>query len=114
MSKQRIVSTLAALSALAGFCLWSAVQAQTAATAAPPATVATVPGMPPVPDPKNVYSEVAAGKFSAAVLGDLERVYVPNLRSGDVYVVDPQAMKVVDRFKEFLDEVTPEDFASEG
>ncbi len=99
MSKQRIVSTLAALSALAGFCLWSAVQAQTAATAAPPATVATVPGMPPVPDPKNVYSEVAAGRFSPAVQGDLERVYVPNLRSGDVYVVDPQVMKVVDRFK---------------
>ncbi len=96
MSTQRFVSSLAALSALAGFCLWSAVQAQ---TAAPAATVATVPGMPPVPDPKNVYSEVAAGKFSPAVQGDLERIYVPNLRSGDVYVVDPQAMKVVDRFK---------------
>ncbi len=93
MSTQRIVSTLAALSALAGFCLWTAAQAQTVAAVTP------VPSMPPVPDPKNVYSEVAAGKISPAVQGDLERIYVPNLRSGDVYVVDPQAMKVVDRFK---------------
>ena len=94
MSTQRIVSTLAALSALAGFCLWTAAQAQTGATA--PA-VATVPGMPPVPDPKNVYSEIAATKMSPAVQGDLERIYVPNLRSGDVYVVDPQAMKEIGR-----------------
>ena len=63
------------------------------------AAVVTVPGMPPVIDPTNLYSETAAGKFSAAVRGDLERVYVPNLRSNDVYVVDPVAMKVVDRFK---------------
>jgi len=37
------------------------------------------------------------GQSGAA--GDLERIYVPNLRSNDVYVVDPVAMKVVDRFK---------------
>lgn len=60
--------------------------------------VVTVPGMPPVPDPRNLYSEVTAGKLSAAVTGDLQRIYVPNLRSNDVYVVDPVAMKVVDRF----------------
>ena len=30
---------------------------------------------------------------------DLERVYVPNLRSHDVYVIDPAKMKVVDKFK---------------
>jgi len=61
--------------------------------------VTTIPGMPPVPDPQNLYSEVAAGKIAAAVAGDAERIYVPNLRSSDVYVVDPAAMKVVDRFK---------------
>jgi YVTN family beta-propeller protein len=61
--------------------------------------VNTVPGMPPVPDPQNLYSEVAAGKIAAALAGDAERIYVPNLRSNDVYVVDPAAMKVVDRFK---------------
>ena len=61
--------------------------------------VTTIPGMPPVPDPQNLYSEVAAGKVAAAVAGDAERIYVPNLRSNDVYVVDPAAMKIVDRFK---------------
>jgi YVTN family beta-propeller protein len=55
--------------------------------------------MPPVPDPKNLYSEQAAGKVAPALAGDPARVYVPNLRSSDVYVIDPVSMKVVDRFK---------------
>src|SRR5262249_11464177 len=59
-----------------------------AASAAAPAAIATVPGMPPVVDPRNLYSEVSAGKLGAAVANDLERIYVPNLRSNDVYVVD--------------------------
>jgi YVTN family beta-propeller protein len=58
-----------------------------------------LPGMPPLVQPANVYSETAPGKLSPVVQGDLERVYVPNLRSNDVYVIDPAAMKVVDRFK---------------
>ena len=66
---------------------------------APAAAVATVPGMPPVPDAHNLYSENGAGKVSPALAGDLERIYVPNLRSADVYVIDPAKMKVVDRFK---------------
>jgi YVTN family beta-propeller protein len=61
--------------------------------------IATVAGMPPVVDPRNLYSETAAGRFSAAVHGDLERVYVPNLRSNEVYVLDPTTLKVIDRFK---------------
>lgn len=61
--------------------------------------VKVIPGMPPVPDPHNLYSETTAGKVASAVAGDLERIYVPNLRSNDVYVVDPSQMKVVDRFK---------------
>ena len=64
-----------------------------------PATVTTVPGMPPVPDATNLYSETATGKMSATVAGDLPRVYVPHLRSNDVYVIDPATLKVVDRFK---------------
>jgi YVTN family beta-propeller protein len=58
-----------------------------------------VPGMPPTTDSRNLYGDATAGKFSAAVAGDLERVYVPNLRSSDVYVIDPSTMKVVDHFK---------------
>ncbi len=67
----------------------------------PAATQALVllPGMPPVADARNLYSETIAGKVSATLRDDLARVYVPNLRSNDVYVVDPIAMKVVERFK---------------
>ena len=72
--------------------------AQPAAPASAP-SVATVAGMPPVPDPKNLYSEQGPGKVVPAIAGDLPRVYVPNLRGNDVYVIDPATMKVVDRFK---------------
>ena len=71
----------------------------TLAWAQAPATVTTVPGMPPVPDPSNLYSETAAGKMSPSVANDLPRVYVPHVRSNDVYVIDPATLKVVDRFK---------------
>jgi YVTN family beta-propeller protein len=58
-----------------------------------------VEGMPPVPDPTNLYSEIGAGKFSPAVQGALERVYVPHVQSDDVYVIDPATFTVVDKFK---------------
>jgi YVTN family beta-propeller protein len=67
--------------------------------AAAPRAVATLPGMPPVPDPANLYSETAAGRLSPAVAGALPRVYVPNLKSNDVYVIDPATRQVVDRFR---------------
>ena len=69
-------------------------QAQTAAPA-----VDVVPGMPPVVDRSNLYSEARAGNLSPAVGGALSRVYVPNLRSNDVSVIDPSTRKVVDHFK---------------
>ena len=69
-----------------------------AAPAAAPAIV-TVPGMPGVADPTNLYSETRADKVSAAVAADLPRVYVPNLQSNDVYVIDPATLKVVDKFR---------------
>ena len=61
--------------------------------------VATVPGMPPVIDARNLYSETGADRLSPQVRSDLVRIYVPNLRSNDVFVVDPAALKVVGRFK---------------
>ncbi len=64
-----------------------------------PAAVIVVPGMPPVMDPTNLYSEAAAGRLSPAVAGAMPRVYVPNVKSNDVYVIDPATFKVVDRFK---------------
>ncbi len=69
-----------------------------AAAAAQP-KLNVLPGMPPVPDARNLYSEVGPDRVSAVLKADPERIYVPNLRSNDVYVVDPNAMKVVDRFK---------------
>jgi YVTN family beta-propeller protein len=57
-----------------------------------------LPGMPPVVDPRNVYSESTAGKLSPATSGALARVYVPNVKSGDVYVIDPATFQVVDHF----------------
>src|SRR5438270_1250344 len=58
----------------------------------------TLPGMPPVVDARNVYSETTAGKLSPATAGALSRVYVPNIKSGDVYVIDPATFQVVDHF----------------
>lgn len=72
-----------------------------AATAATPpkAAVSTVAGMPPVVDADNLYSETRTDQFKAEVKNDLERVYVPNLRSNTVSVINPQTLKVVDTFK---------------
>ncbi|MES2049427.1 MAG: YncE family protein [Pseudomonadota bacterium] len=61
--------------------------------------ITTVAGMPPVINPQNLYSETAENKLSPAVKGDLERIYVPNLRSNNVSVIDPATMTVVDKFK---------------
>ena len=71
----------------------------TAATAPPMAPIQTVPGMPPVPDAKNLYSETTPGHMSPAARDHLERVYVPNLRSKSVSVIDPHSMKVVDTLR---------------
>ncbi len=69
--------------------------------AAQPGTraVDTIPGMPPVADPANLYGETRSDKLSPAVATALPRVYVPNLKSNDVYVIDPATLKVVDRFR---------------
>ena len=57
-----------------------------------------IPGMPPVPDPANLYSETAAGRFSSAVAGALSRVYVPNVKANTVTVIDPTTLTVVETF----------------
>jgi YVTN family beta-propeller protein len=59
----------------------------------------TIPGMPPVMDPSNLYSETRSDKLSPVAAKALPRVYVPNLKSNDVYVIDPATLKVVDRFR---------------
>ena len=66
------------------------------AIAATPVT--TVRGMPGVVNPNNLYSEAGANHFSPAVTGALPRIYVPNLRSDTVSVIDPATFKVVETF----------------
>ena len=66
---------------------------------APSTAIQTVPGMPPVVNAANLYSETAAGKLSPAVANALPRIYVPNRQSNNVYVIDPETMKVVDKFR---------------
>ncbi|WP_370635946.1 hypothetical protein [Paralcaligenes sp. KSB-10] len=68
-------------------------------TTASDQAIKTVEGMPPVVNPENLYSETTADKLSPVVKGALARVYVPNVKSNDVYVIDPATFKVVGRFR---------------
>ena len=63
------------------------------------APIETVPGMPPVTDAANLYSETRSDKLSPAVATVPSRVYVPNVKSNEVHVIDPATLKVIDRFK---------------
>ncbi len=48
--------------------------------------------------PVDVYSLTTAGHLADAVAGVPERVYVPNIKSRDIYVIDPASLKVVDHY----------------
>jgi YVTN family beta-propeller protein len=60
--------------------------------------IEAVPGMSAVTDPKNLYSETGPDKLSPIVANVPSRVYVPNVKSHEVHVIDPQTLKVIDRF----------------
>jgi YVTN family beta-propeller protein len=72
--------------------------AQAPVSAAPLSPLQLIPGMPPVPDPKNLYSETAAGRLSPAVATHLPRVYVPNVKANTVTVIDATTLTVIDTF----------------
>src|SRR5258708_1160337 len=59
---------------------------------------ACMPASPRGVDLQNSFSESGASDVGPEVARDLPRVYVPNLRSNDVYVIDPSTFKVVDKF----------------
>jgi YVTN family beta-propeller protein len=61
--------------------------------------VETVSGMPAVVDPNNLYSETISSKVGSTLAGHRELVYVPHVQSNDVYVIDPQTFKVIDKYK---------------
>jgi YVTN family beta-propeller protein len=81
--------------ALAAVGLITAGSLLAAATAQAPAASASAASAAPV----NVYAGISQAHLSPAVRDHLPRVYVPNLRSNDIYVIDPETMKVVDKFK---------------
>ena len=91
-TRAKLLSTIG-LSLALGLGIW-------AAHADPPGgALDTFPGMPPVTDAANLYHGATAGEVSPAAADALPRVYVPNLRSNDVYVIDPATLRVVDRFR---------------
>jgi YVTN family beta-propeller protein len=65
----------------------------------PAVWMATHAGEPTAAGATNIYDDIGPSHLSPAVKDHLERVYVPNLRSNDVDVIDPAKMQVVDRFK---------------
>ena len=95
----RFVAEVAVVATAMVAAVLAAVFAAMVATVATSPPLAAQPAMPALVDARNVYSESAAGKISPAVAGHLARVYVPNLRSNNVYVIDPASLKVIDTFK---------------
>jgi YVTN family beta-propeller protein len=87
----------AAATGLASALLLLAACGGSGTTASTP-SVRVVPGMPSVVDARNLYSEIGVGRLSPATKGARFRVYVPNLKSNDVYVIDPKTLQVVDRY----------------
>ncbi len=57
-----------------------------------------LPGMPPPVSTADVYAASAPGKFSEAVKGARELVYVPHNNSNDVWVIDPKTFQVIDKY----------------
>lgn len=92
------LTTLAASVTLITSCMVA--ETDTKRAAPRPADVpAAARRMPLVVDPTNVYSETGATKLRPDVAAAPPRVYVPNRRSNDVSVIDPETMRVIDRFK---------------
>ena len=68
------------------------------ATRPAPSTVHVLPGMPPVIDPSNIYSEAGANMLGATAKRSKAYAYVPNSKSGDVWVIDQKTFQVIDKF----------------
>jgi YVTN family beta-propeller protein len=64
-------------------------------SSAPPGAAGLLPGMPPPLDPHDLYAADRPGGIAAVARHDRPLVYVPNVRSGTVSVVDPHTDKVI-------------------
>lgn len=63
------------------------------------ALAAPLSGMPAVLDPNNIYAANTPNNLSDAVKGMPELVYVPNLKSSTVSIIDPKTYKVIKTIK---------------
>jgi YVTN family beta-propeller protein len=54
-----------------------------------------LPGMPPPVDPRDLYAADRPGALSDVVKNDLPRVYVPNMGSNSVTVIDPATFQII-------------------
>ena len=71
--------------------------AATSSASTPPGSSSpssTPPPSAPAPKPTNIYRDILPGRFSPAVRGVPERVYVPNSESGTVDVIDPPRSRI--------------------
>ena len=91
--------SLLGISLLITAAIFAAPQASSPNSSSAAKAIVTIAGMPALVNPQNLYSETAANMINPALKDDLQRVYVPNLRSNSVTVIDPVTMKVVDKFK---------------
>jgi YVTN family beta-propeller protein len=66
--------------------------------AASSAAVDVLPGMPAVTDPHNIYSDAGANMLGPSAQASKAYAYVPNTKSGDVWVIDAQTFEVVNKF----------------
>jgi YVTN family beta-propeller protein len=95
---RRLLAALAASVAIITSCMVTEPESKPAPAAAPAAAPAPQPTAA-VAESTNIYRETAAGKLRPDVAAAPPRVYVPNRRSNDVSVIDPETMRVIDRFK---------------
>lgn len=63
--------------------------------AKPAPAIDTVPGMPPVINPSNIYSQAGKDMIAPVLAGVPTRVYVPHIRSGDLWEIDPATHAVI-------------------
>jgi YVTN family beta-propeller protein len=64
-------------------------------SSAPPGSSGVLPGMPPPLNPHDVYAADRPGEIAAVARRDRPLVYVPNVGSGTVSIIDPRHYKVI-------------------
>jgi YVTN family beta-propeller protein len=69
-----------------------------APSSSPAPAIDVLPGMPPVVDPHNIYSEAGANMLSPVAQQSKAYAYVPDTKSGDVWVIDQRTFQVVNKF----------------